>query len=209
MLNRTDASTLQDVVIRTYRHGDYHAACRLYHTGLLLGQLDAGDDTHDLRHIEQAYLSRPESHFWVAETGGQVIGTVAVIKDAPLIARVRRLRVDPAWRDTALPARLLQTAVEFCRTHGYLKVVLDTHLEPAKALRLLDGDGLLHGRSRPVAGGKQVLEFYVDLYRRPRGTERQPQDAAEPEPAIEPQIMPPQQLGHATQVVRRITWGSG
>jgi GNAT superfamily N-acetyltransferase len=215
MMNSIERFAPPDLRIRTYQASDLQAAQRLYHEGRLLDRgyrSFAADDTSDLQRIEEVYLNRPQSHFWVAESQGVVIGTIAVIKDSAEIARVRRLRVDPAFRDSAVPARLLQTAVAFCRTHGYLKVVLDTHMEPRQALNILDGDGLLHGRSRRIEG-KCILEFYIDLYHRRISDER---PIIEEPPALNRVEVPlhqpppaPMRSGHAASLVQRIDWSNG
>ena len=59
---------------------------------------------------------------------------------------------------------LLETAVEFCREQEYLKVRLDTRFEKSAALDLFDRIGFQHTRTKP-ADQKELLEFYLDLYR--------------------------------------------
>ena len=68
-------------------------------------------------------------------------------------------------------ARLLvETAVNHCKHHGFIKVLLDTRFEHETAKGLFDRLGFQHTRTRSVQG-KEMLEFYLDLYRQPRPDE--------------------------------------
>lgn len=174
MRNVPITSREETVAIRSYRGHDDAAVRRLYRAGLLLGELDPRDTAADLDDIAAHYLGHAGSHFWVAEWRGQVVGTIAVADadgDAQT-AEVRRLRVDAAWRSTPLPGKLLHTAMDYCRRQGYLKVVLDTHLDSDEARSLLEACGFMHARSRP-GFGKLRLEFYTDLYHQPQACDKQ------------------------------------
>jgi hypothetical protein len=65
----------------------------------------------------------------------------------------------------------METAIAFCRHHGYLKVVLDTAFEARPAIEAFDRFAFHHDRTRSI-GGKDLLEFYLDLYHQPRKEER-------------------------------------
>ena len=175
-MRNTTNTQLNGVAIRSYCGLDHAAVRHLYRAGLLLGYIDPRDTAADLDDIESHYLSQPGSHFWVAETHGYVIGTIAVadVGANAQVAQIRRLRVESAWRSSPLSAELLHTAIEYCRRHGYIKVVLDTHLDSDEARSLLEACGFMHARSRP-ASGKLRLEFYTDLYHHPHRHEDESQ----------------------------------
>ncbi len=158
-----DAS-LEGLAVRTWETSDQQAVLRLYDTGLLAGQIAANDTGADVDNIHEAYLDQPRHHFWVAEHRGQVVGMIAVASDEDDTAEVRRLRIDVGYQATRLAAILVRTALQHCRRHGYLKVRLDTRYEPTEAIHAFEQAGFQHTRTR-TAVGKDMLEFYLDLYR--------------------------------------------
>jgi N-acetylglutamate synthase-like GNAT family acetyltransferase len=158
---------LDRLVIRTYRTEDQAAVSRLYTDGLLLGQIDPNDTAADLENIHDAYFCDSANHFWVADVDGHVVGMIGVARDLEHTAEIRRLRVDKNWQTAAVGSRLIQTALSHCKHHGYLKVVFDTRFERTAALEMFDRFGFQHTRSKSLHG-KELLEFYLDLYRQPR-----------------------------------------
>jgi len=75
---------------------------------------------------------------WVAERGGERLGCVFLVKepDAPGVARLRLLILDPAARGLGLGRRLVEQCVSFAREAGYREIVLWTHqvLTAARAI---------------------------------------------------------------------------
>lgn len=157
------AMPMDRVRIRSYRQHDQPAVARLYTQGLLHGRPSRHDTAADLDFIEMAYFSQPHDHFWVAEVDSLVVGMIGVVGDGTFAAQVRRLRVDPAWRQTPLAQSLLRTALDYCRQQNYLKVVLDTRLDPELALTLTSASGFQYARRKTIHG-RDILEFYVNLY---------------------------------------------
>lgn len=175
--------------IRTYRAADQAAVAALYSQGLLAGENDRNDTGADIDFMEEAYFSDPKDHFWVAERDGQIVGTIGVVHDEA-IAQIRRLRVVPELQKSSLAVDLLDTALRHCRKHGFLKIVLDTRIDPQRAIELLDSSGFQFHRGKSVHG-KEVLEFYFNLYRKvepekEREPARQPANRNEPIPAAAP-----------------------
>lgn len=158
--------TIDGLTVRRFHADDQIAVARLYTEGLLAGQLAPNDTGADIDNIDQAYFDDPRHYFWVAEIHGRVVGMIGVGSDERDTAEIRRLRVDPAYHGTAIAHALLQTAIAHCRHHGYLKVVLDTRFEPEAAVDLFDQVGFQHHRTKTIHG-KELLEFFLDLYRRP------------------------------------------
>ena len=154
------------LAVRTYRPTDQKAVEHLYDQGLLAGQIAPNDTGADIDMIQEAYLSDPRHHFWVAEVKQEVVGMIAVTSDEEHTAEVRRLRVAKTHQKSDIPATLLKTALDHCRRHEYLKVRLDTRFERTDALSLFDKVGFQHTRTRTVQG-KELLEFYLDIYRNP------------------------------------------
>lgn len=150
--------------IRTYRATDHAAVSDLYYSGLLAGSTDFNDTAADLDFMEEAYFSQEKDHFWVAECEGQVVGCVGLVHDGNM-AQVRRLRVAPRLQETSLAVQLLDTALKHCRKHGALKVVLDTRMDSDRAIALLQTSGFQFSGGKQIQG-KEVLEFYFNIYRK-------------------------------------------
>ncbi|MFW6061136.1 MAG: GNAT family N-acetyltransferase [Phycisphaeraceae bacterium] len=157
---------LEGVRVRSYKPEDQAAVSRLYTEGLLAGQIAPNDTGADIENIHEAYFDEDRHHFWVAETekDGQVVGMIGVASDEPHTAEVRRLRVTPEHQDSPIAEHLLRTALQHCKHHGYLKVMLNTRFEHDAAVDLFDHIGFQHTRTRSHHG-KDMLEFYLDLYR--------------------------------------------
>lgn len=65
---------------------------------------------------------------WIAERGGERVGSVFIVKDAePGVARLRLLMVEAAARGERLGRRLVDECVSFSREKGYREIVLWTH----------------------------------------------------------------------------------
>lgn len=74
---------------------------------------------------------------WIAERAGERLGCVFLVKDeAPGVARLRLLMLDPAARGLGLGKRLVAECVAFARAAGYREIVLWTHavLTAARAI---------------------------------------------------------------------------
>jgi len=176
---RLDASlsqSLDNLIVRTYCPGDHQAVTRLYDSGLLDGQIAPNDTGADIENMQEAYFSDPRNRFWVAEVDGDIRGMVGVARDREHVAEIRRLRVDKQWQDSPIGARLIETAIAHCKHHGYLKVVLDTRFERDAAIDLFDRFGFQHTRTKNTQS-KDLLEFYLDLYRTPKLDEESGQNS--------------------------------
>lgn len=156
---------LEGLTVRPFQAEDQKAVSCLYSEGLLAGQIAPNDTGADIENLQAAYFDDPRHHFWVAEVDGEVKGMIGVASDETHTAEIRRLRVAPEFQHTDLGPRLLKTAIAHCKHHGYLKVRLDTRFERDAALGMFDRAGFEHTRSKSLHG-KELLEFYVDLYRK-------------------------------------------
>jgi N-acetylglutamate synthase-like GNAT family acetyltransferase len=160
---QTQSGHEPNIAIRTYREQDKPTVRRLYTQGLLHGQIAPNDTGADLGSIREEYLSDPANHFWVAEADQNVVGMIGVVKDGHT-AEIRRLRVDPKFQSTNVGLKLVETALAHCKTNGLLKIVLDTHFEKGVFADLFTKFGFQHTRTKTFHG-KDILEFYLDLYR--------------------------------------------
>lgn len=154
----------KSVTVRSYQLADQAVVSTLYTAGLLAGQIAPNDTGADIDNIQHAYLEDDRTHFWVAEADGAVRGMIGVATNDEHVAEIRRLRVEKPYQNTDIAARLIETALAHCKQHGYLKIRLDTRFDPDTVVDVFDRFGFQHTRTKAVPG-KELLEFYLDLYR--------------------------------------------
>uniref|UniRef100_A0A8C2YR66 Probable N-acetyltransferase CML1 n=2 Tax=Chinchilla lanigera TaxID=34839 RepID=A0A8C2YR66_CHILA len=100
----------------------------------------------DLADITKSYLSACDSCFWVAESGGQVVGTVCAlpVKNPPpgkKQLQLFHLSVSMEHRGEGIAKALVRTVLQFARDQGYGEVVLGTSMLQHSALALYQGMG--------------------------------------------------------------------
>lgn len=82
--------------------------------------------------------------FWLAESGGQVIGCVALRslpEVAPKACEVKRLYVRPEHRKIGAARALMDAAEAYARSAGYEAIYLDTFEDLADAVRFYERRG--------------------------------------------------------------------
>ncbi|MEM9414280.1 MAG: GNAT family N-acetyltransferase [Planctomycetota bacterium] len=159
------ADSHEGLRVRSYEKQDQADVAKLYDEGLLAGQIAPNDSGADLDYIQEAYFDDVRHHFWVAELEGKILGMIGVASDEEHTAEIRRLRVAAQYQGTGIAAVLLETAIAHCKHHSYLKIRLDTRFEKDAAVDIFERVGFQHTRTRP-SPGKEMLEFYLDLYRK-------------------------------------------
>jgi ribosomal protein S18 acetylase RimI-like enzyme len=159
------ADNLREVLeVATATPDDGAAICGLFYAGVDEGQVRDNDTGADIENLQAGYFSdEGASGFWVARHDGRVIGMIGVQKTSRDIAEIRRLRVDDRYRRRGVGTRLMETAIQFCRSKGYLKVVLDVQVDRAPAIALFEKFGFKLARTREISKRK-MLDFLLDLY---------------------------------------------
>ncbi|XP_076796137.1 N-acetyltransferase family 8 member 2-like [Arvicanthis niloticus] len=99
----------------------------------------------DLADITKSYLNAHGS-FWVAESGGQVVGMVGAlpVKDPPIGRKqmqLFRLSVSSQHRRKGIGKALVRTVLQFARDQGYSDVVLKVGCVQYSALSLYQAMG--------------------------------------------------------------------
>jgi len=73
---------------------------------------------------------------WIAVMGGEVVGSVFLVRQSPAVAKLRLLIIHPKARGQGLGRRLTQACIRFAKGKKYRKLVLWTqsHLGAARAI---------------------------------------------------------------------------
>ncbi|KAJ8262374.1 hypothetical protein GJAV_G00165690 [Gymnothorax javanicus] len=98
-----------------------------------------------LAHVRQAYMEGADSCFWVAESGGRVVGTVACrpSKKHPdkECLELKRMAVRMSHRGLGIGKSLCRVVAEFALEKGYSQVVLYSSVVQTDAQLLYEGMG--------------------------------------------------------------------
>ncbi|XP_062065653.1 N-acetyltransferase 8 [Lepus europaeus] len=100
----------------------------------------------DMADITKSYLRGSGSCFWVAESEGQVVGTVGALPVQDPTLREKQLQlfhlsVALEHRGRGIAKALVRTVIQFAGAQGYSEVVLDTSIVQTAALSLYQGMG--------------------------------------------------------------------
>ncbi|MFC7607717.1 bifunctional helix-turn-helix transcriptional regulator/GNAT family N-acetyltransferase [Teichococcus aestuarii] len=107
-----------------------------------------------------ARFDAARERIWVAERGAQFLGSVAVVAEAPGVAKLRLLLLEPAARGQGLGRRLLGEAEAFARAAGHRAMVLWTYscLTEARGLYAAAGWSLRESVPEQAYGHALVAE---------------------------------------------------
>ena len=122
----------------------------------------------------EAYVSVPLGEFvlraaereriWLAERSGRIVGSVAIVAEAPRVAQLRWFLIDPEARGEGLGTRLLTDALAFSRAAGYERIVLWTVSALTGAARLYEAAGFRRTEATPARRwGTDVVEEKYEM----------------------------------------------
>ncbi|XP_059374315.1 probable N-acetyltransferase camello [Carassius carassius] len=97
----------------------------------------------DLNHIQQTYLDPPLACFWVAESQGRVVGTVACLpaETDQNFLELKRMAVKRTHRGQGIAKALCRTVADFAFERGFRGVLLYTSVVQTDAQKLYEHMG--------------------------------------------------------------------
>ena len=158
----------EEITIRTdIRHGDLGYLTYLH--GKLYGE-EYGYNVVYEKYVAQGIAELMENynsqkdHIWFVENQGKMVGAIAIMGRSGEIAQLRYFLLLPQYRGLGLGKKLVQTALDFCKTTGYRTVYLLTATELEAAAHLYHKFGFRKTREVTTHHwGKEVVEAYYDL----------------------------------------------
>jgi ribosomal protein S18 acetylase RimI-like enzyme len=149
---------MSDIQIRPFQTPDQAAVRALILAGLAehFGVLDPTLN-HDLEDIQSNYLDQDEC-FLVVFDGKKLIGTGALINEAPGTGRIVRMSVAAHRRRQGLAHRLVQELISKATELGYTKIVVETNDDWLEAIRLYQRCGF-----RPYSQRNGEIHMERDL----------------------------------------------
>ena len=79
--------------------------------------------TDDLENTCEQYNGKNEIFYVAEEAKGYIVGTVGIKNDTHNTALLRRLFLKKEFRGKSYGSKLLQHALDFCKDHGYKKII--------------------------------------------------------------------------------------
>ena len=123
-----------------YMHGRYYWKHHGFHPG---------SEYYFIKYLAD-FVGAPESgRLWIAEIGGDIVGSAAIVRVDDNTAQFRWFLVDEKYQYMGIGSRLIKTALDFCRENNYRHIFLWTFkgLDPAR--RLYDKAGFVLTEEKP------------------------------------------------------------
>jgi DNA-binding MarR family transcriptional regulator/GNAT superfamily N-acetyltransferase len=167
LLGEPAAAPTRSYRLRAPRHGDFGWMVSR-HAQLYAQEYNWGDPFEGLcAQIVADFVNNFDAKLercWIAEMDGENVGCVMLVKDAPGVARIRLLLVEPKARGLGLGQRLVDECVKFARKAGYKRVTLWTHSILFAARRAYEKAGfMLTSSEKKHSWGEDVVAEYWDL----------------------------------------------
>ncbi|MFW9828019.1 MAG: GNAT family N-acetyltransferase, partial [Candidatus Thorarchaeota archaeon] len=146
-----------DIGYITYRHGVVYA--NEY-------QLDESFEAYVAKYMAKFIKNYDPSKdkLWIVEKGTDIVGSIAIVKVDDTTAQLRWLLVEPYMRNKGIGSKLMREAIDFCKFHGYQKVILGTFSDLTIARKLYSKYGfrLIESKTHQI-WGKNLTEEQWEL----------------------------------------------
>jgi GNAT superfamily N-acetyltransferase len=153
--------------LRKPRPGDFGRVVALH------GELYAREFGYDQRFealvagIVAEFVDRFElkrERCWIAELGGNVVGSVFLVRKSATVAKLRLLIIHPSARGQGLGRKLTQACIRFAREKGYKKIVLWTQSHLSAARSIYESENFkLKTRQKHFSFGKRLVAEIWEL----------------------------------------------
>ena len=99
---------------------------------------------------------------WLAEAGGRIIGSIAIVSRPHRSAQLRWFLVHPEYRGWGLGTRLMRVALRFCddRRYGLVFLWTTSELEEAARLYVRFGFAKMESKTHQIWGRRVTEERY-------------------------------------------------
>ena len=108
--------------------------------GLEFGKGSKTDE--ELYALPASYTERGGA-FWVADRGGELLGTCGVFPLSSTMFELRKMYLRPASRGLGIGTQMLETAIEWSRKQKASHMVLDTTHEMRRAIAFYESHGFV------------------------------------------------------------------
>jgi DNA-binding MarR family transcriptional regulator/GNAT superfamily N-acetyltransferase len=115
------------ITIRPWRPGDLGYIAHRH--GVLYEKeygLDQSFEGYVLAGMVKFFENQTKGNIWVAESGGQIIGSIAIVDVDSQAAQLRWFLIEPEFRGIGLGRQLMDTAINYCRDRVFCRVFLWT-----------------------------------------------------------------------------------
>lgn len=133
---------------------------------LNLAWLDAHGLTEppDLEHLQnpQSHIIERGGEILCACAGDELVGTAAVLPEAPPRWELAKMTIAKPWRGRGLGRALLQAAISTAREKGAAVLYLDTNSRLQPAIALYEAAGF-RPASRPTPSRYATADVYLEL----------------------------------------------